>query len=60
VACVAGVIPSATERWVLWEIPYARALHYQNLYLAQKGVEMTSVAEERRRQKRALDIVRGP
>lgn len=29
---VAGVLPSATEEQILWEMPLARALQYEVLY----------------------------
>ncbi len=38
VAAVAGVIPSATEHWILWEIPYSRACHYERIYWMRQGV----------------------
>jgi len=59
VATVCGVIKGATEHWVLWEIPYARALHYENIFWMMRGVALTSSADENRRKKRALTLVRG-
>ena len=58
VVAVCGVIPSATERFVLWEIPYARALHYETIYWITKGVEMRSLSDDRRKEARALELVR--
>lgn len=42
VAAVAGVLPSATEEWILLRLPYERALTYEVTYYTTKGVRFKS------------------